>query len=183
MHSDDNRINPGHTQVRTILRIVGPVILVIAIIIGLIGFADFFGTMGTFEQPTKFHYLFIAMPLAFIGLVLTSAGFAGALARYQAQEIAPVGKDTFNYLAEGTQEGVATIAGAVTEGVRSAAGGPTKAPMAIRCPKCDSLNDEDARFCKSCGEALAKLFACPDCGEMNDPDARFCDACGRALSD
>lgn len=182
MHNDDNRINPGHTQVRAVLRIVGPVILVIAIIIGLIGFADFVGTTGTFERPTKFHYLFIAMPLGFIGFALTSAGFAGAVARYQAQEMAPVGKDTFNYLADGTQEGVTTVAGAIAKGVQSAQPNRTAAQPAVRCPKCNALNDVDARFCSDCGEALVKSKHCPNCAELNDADARFCDACGSSLA-
>lgn len=179
----DDSIDPGHTQVRAILRVVGPLLLIIAAIIGFIGLADFFSTMGHLgQQPQKFHYIFIAMPLGFVGLALTSAGFAGAVARYQAQEIAPVGKDTFNYLAEGTQKGVATVAGAIAGGLRSAGTDVTAAAMKVRCSKCNALSDETARFCSSCGEPLAKSQPCSECGELNDLDARFCDACGHALA-
>ncbi len=171
----DEQINPGHTQIRSVLRIAGPLFLVAALVTGGIGLADFFSSMGTMEMPTKPYLLFIAMPLAFLGLTLTSAGFAGAVARYQAQEIAPVGKDTFNYMAEGTREGVATIAGAVAKGLRGE-------PSAIQCPECDTFNDADAEFCKSCREPLTEAMVCSNCGELNDADARFCDECGNPLT-
>jgi hypothetical protein len=80
--------------------------------------------------------------------------FQGAIARYQAGEVAPVAKDTINYLAEGTQEGVKTVATAVAEGIAAGMGGPRKADN--RCPKCSHSNDADAKFCKNCGVALTE---------------------------
>ena len=44
-------------------------------------------------------------------------GFMGALARYVSAEQAPVAKDTINYLAEGTQDAVRTVARAAAQGV------------------------------------------------------------------
>jgi hypothetical protein len=57
------------------------------------------------------------MPILFVGIVMCMFGFLGALARYQAGEVAPVGKDTFNHLAEGTKGGVQTVATAVGAGL------------------------------------------------------------------
>jgi RNA polymerase subunit RPABC4/transcription elongation factor Spt4 len=90
--------------------------------------------------------------------------------------MAPVVKDTFNYMAEGTEEGVKTVAGAIGEGLRGTATGEPQTK--IRCHKCNALVEEAARFCGSCGAALAKAKACPTCKELNDPDAKFCDNCG-----
>jgi len=118
-----------------------------------------------------------------IGLAMTAAGFMGAVARYQAAEVAPVGKDTFNYLADGTRDGVKTVAGAIGAGLAAGLGGAGagQAERVVRCHKCNADNDANAKFCGRCGAALAKTRPCPGCGELNDPDARFCDACGKAM--
>jgi class 3 adenylate cyclase/tetratricopeptide (TPR) repeat protein len=47
------------------------------------------------------------------------------------------------------------------------------------CPSCGTAGKDDARFCASCGSALAN--SCPSCGAAIDADARFCSACGTAL--
>jgi RNA polymerase subunit RPABC4/transcription elongation factor Spt4 len=113
-----------------------------------------------------------------LGGVLSGAGFMGAVSRYVAGESAPVAKDTFNYMADGTKDGVKKVATAVGEGL--AAGGIGK-PVQLRCHKCNELNDAESKFCKQCGTSLLKSKACPACNELNDPDAKFCDNCGRAL--
>jgi class 3 adenylate cyclase len=46
----------------------------------------------------------------------------------------------------------------------------------MRCPKCQSENREERRFCADCGEPLAVV--CPDCGFANEPKERFCGGCG-----
>jgi class 3 adenylate cyclase/tetratricopeptide (TPR) repeat protein len=50
----------------------------------------------------------------------------------------------------------------------------------VTCPACSAPNDDDARFCSSCGTALAKT--CPSCGSPVPPQARFCPTCGTALT-
>jgi class 3 adenylate cyclase/tetratricopeptide (TPR) repeat protein len=47
------------------------------------------------------------------------------------------------------------------------------------CTTCGAANAGDARFCGSCGAALALL--CAACGRPNPPDGRFCTQCGSAL--
>ena len=90
------------------------------------------------------------------------------------------GKDTFNYLAEGTQEGVKTMAGAIGQGLREGGlGGGSQ--TVVRCHKCNALAPAEAKFCGQCGQALGKTKPCPNCRELNDPDARFCDNCGHTF--
>jgi hypothetical protein len=119
-----------------------------------------------------------------VGGALCKFAFLGAVSRYVAGETAPVAKDTFNYLADGTKDGVRDIAGAIGQGLSAglgtAAGGTEK--IVLRCHKCNHTNDADARFCDQCGAPLEKTKPCPGCGELNDPDARFCDNCGREFS-
>ncbi len=50
----------------------------------------------------------------------------------------------------------------------------------MTCANCGTENPEGARFCMSCGSALA--VTCPNCGTENPPGAKFCTACGTALT-
>lgn len=52
--------------------------------------------------------------------------------------------------------------------------------MALICPSCGTTGRDDARFCATCGSALAA--SCPACGAPIDAGARFCPSCGTALS-
>jgi len=175
----EREIDPAHQQKRNILRFVGPILLVIGLILLIVGLVDFFRAFGGQSEPRLFWCFFIALPLLWLGFVLSSAGFAGFVQRYMAGETAPVAKDTVNYLADGTQEGVKTIATAVGEGLASA--GNRVSEVMVRCHKCNATNEADAKYCKNCGVALMKTKRCPACNELNDPDARFCDACGKPI--
>lgn len=50
------------------------------------------------------------------------------------------------------------------------------AASGIQCPHCGTVNDPDAMFCASCGEAIG-ITTCPNCGAPIDPDADFCETC------
>ena len=62
------------------------------------------------------------MPIIFVGIVMTKMGYLGKVARYTSQELAPVGKDTFNYMAKETKEGVADMSEAFFEGMAKGLG-------------------------------------------------------------
>jgi hypothetical protein len=174
--SDEERINPGHTQVRGVLRRVGPIVLGVGVIFMIVGLGSFFASFGSFESPRYFWCCFAGMPLIMVGVVMCQFGFMGAITRYQAGEIAPVGKDTFNYMADGTKGGVKTVASAIGAGLNEGMSGEV-----ISCPKCGHANDDEAKFCDECGTAMSK--SCSSCGEVNDGDAKFCNACGNRFSD
>src|SRR5438874_7773576 len=44
------------------------------------------------------------------------------------------------------------------------------------CPNCGASNPDGARFCASCGAALAAV--CASCGEPLPAGSRFCPNCG-----
>ncbi len=50
-------------------------------------------------------------------------------------------------------------------------------PAGKACASCGAANRSGAKFCKSCGVAMAPS-ACAECGEALARDATFCDACG-----
>lgn len=169
-------IDPNHNAKRAALRLIGPVVLVIGLLFTIVGVGNFFMAFGSHGPPKLFWCAFVGMPLIAIGSALTKAGFAGAVARYQAGEYAPVAKDTFNYVADGTRDSVRSIASAVGEGLRGEAVEDT-----LPCPACDASNEPDSKFCDQCGGAFPGEKSCPGCGEVNGPDARFCDRCGERI--
>jgi hypothetical protein len=150
--NDSERVNPGHTNIRAVLRMVGPLVAGIGLVLIVVGVASFFRAFGGFEPPKYFWCAFAGIPLLGVGIAICKFAFMGPVVRYMAAETAPVAKDTFNYVAEGTQPGVRKVASAVAEGL-SAAGRQTAA--GLECAACGQLNDADARFCDNCGATLA----------------------------
>jgi hypothetical protein len=175
MH-EEHEINPRHREVRQLLQVVGLLAMGLGLLLVAIGFGSFFMAFGGGGPPRFFWCAFVGMPILFVGTVLCKFGFLGTIIRYQAHEVAPVGKDTFNYLAEGTKGGVRTMATAVGTGLAQGMAGTNKT---VRCSKCGHLGDADANFCDDCGAPLAK--SCPSCGQGNDHDAKFCAKCGSKL--
>jgi RNA polymerase subunit RPABC4/transcription elongation factor Spt4 len=171
-------IDNDHRQKRSSIRLLGVTILLIGLGFMAVGLIDFFSAFGGFGSPELFWCMVVGMPLIFIGTVLCGYGFMGSVARYSAGEMAPVAKDTVNYMVDGTQDSVKIIASAIGEGLAGAA----PASVQIRCPKCNHPADADSKFCPKCGTALLKTIPCPNCGELNDSDARFCDNCGKPIS-
>jgi len=66
-------------------------------------------------------------------------------------------------------------------GTGGAAGGQAQAGT-VECPNCHSANPGGAKFCSSCGTALAPAnVTCPHCQAENPGGARFCSNCGQSL--
>jgi ribosomal protein L40E len=53
------------------------------------------------------------------------------------------------------------------------------------CVNCQTPNDEDGKYCMSCGQALVpkapQKALCPKCGAQTKPNATFCTQCGTSL--
>ena len=179
MRDKGNEIDPRGAETRAALRVVGLCMVTVGAVMTAIGLISFFSAFATFGPPRYFWCAIVGLPLLGFGLQLSGLGFLGAFTRYVSGQTAPVHRDTFNYLAEGTRGGVQTIAGAAAEGF--AAGTRAQGGVADRlCPQCQSPNASGARFCEQCGTALAPR-ACPRCRHENESAARFCTQCGCQL--
>jgi len=55
----------------------------------------------------------------------------------------------------------------------------SKVSPSLRCPKCNAANPTKARFCNSCGMAIAT--GCTKCGKDNPAGSSFCAECGSPL--
>ncbi len=50
------------------------------------------------------------------------------------------------------------------------------------CPNCDKFfNNEQIRFCGTCGTALEEAYTCPNCNTANSSEYAFCVKCGAPL--
>lgn len=115
---NENKLQSSqHSNIRTVLRVGGPVIAGVGLLFMIVGFASFFASIGSFEPPRFFWCTFVGMPLLFVGISMCMFGYLGAVQRYVAGESAPVAKDVVNYMGENVQPGVKAVAKAVTEGV------------------------------------------------------------------
>jgi class 3 adenylate cyclase/predicted ATPase len=50
----------------------------------------------------------------------------------------------------------------------------------MKCPKCQTANPEDKKFCHECGAKIT--LACPQCGSEVLPGDKFCGECGHNLT-
>jgi len=50
----------------------------------------------------------------------------------------------------------------------------------MKCPKCQTDNPDDAKFCNECANKLE--FLCPECGKANRPGSKFCNECAHILT-
>jgi ribosomal protein L40E len=169
------KINKNHQQKKTIIRILGILSLTVGIILTIISITDIISPPSTSffmeQEKSRAGLGFIGLPLIFIGSALTFSGYMGEVARYQAQEMAPVKKDVFNYMADGTKEGIKTITKSIFEGLNGES----------LCPQCHTKNDADAKFCDNCGKKIITTKECPYCNAKNDSDAQYCDNCGERI--
>ena len=124
------------TQYRTTFRVLGGVVLVVGIVTFGYGITSVFGSEDV-PSGAQIAAFMGGLLVVGIGLMLLQLGFVGAAARYGAGETMPVVKDSAAYLSDG--EGILGV-------------GRTAGPY---CSKCGVRNDGDARFCDSCGTALA----------------------------
>lgn len=123
--------DPGldnQADVRSTLRLVGWLALVLGIVLTGMAMIDFFSAFGSFEQPRNFWMGFVGVPLIAIGSWMLKAGYLGVASRY--------------------------LAGEVTPTVRDALGQIRSADPGRACADCGAANDADAAFCDSCGSEL-----------------------------
>lgn len=113
-----NKINPNHQKQNSALKVIGPIVLLIGLGFLAVGMISFFNSFGSFGSPRLFWCAFVGMPIMAIGIAMTRFAYMGKIARYTAGELAPVAKDTFNYMAKETQEGISDVAEAIADGTK-----------------------------------------------------------------
>lgn len=177
-------VGPGHSWVRDLLRVVGPAVLGVGLLLIVVGVGSFFSTFnsfgtGNFGPPKYFWCAFVGMPVLFVGGVLCMGGYSAVVHRYMAGEMAPVAKDTFNYMAHGTRDGVRDLASALGEGIAAGVAGTREHSTEgeAACPTCGATSPVGAQFCSGCGASFLAA-SCSSCGGPLVAGAKFCHRCG-----
>ncbi|HET7432343.1 MAG TPA: zinc ribbon domain-containing protein [Nocardioides sp.] len=142
----------GQQGARLAFRVVGLVLLVVALGLLAVGLQDLFASGDSFEGPHRFWMVFVGVLMLGPAGWCLQAGFLGAASRYVAGETTPVLKDSAAYLSDG--EGILGVGRTVDDQppARQSATPPATGPF---CSKCGVRNDADASFCDGCGAALA----------------------------
>ncbi|MGD0383318.1 MAG: hypothetical protein ABSA77_07360, partial [Thermoguttaceae bacterium] len=60
-------IDPQHSDIRDLLRVIGPLVAGVGLIFTIIGIGSFFSSFGSFEPPRYFWCAFIGLPLLAVG--------------------------------------------------------------------------------------------------------------------
>lgn len=124
-----NRPTPRQPRrTRSTLRVVGPVLIGIGLVLTVLGMISFFNGFGGGELPGNFWLAFVGLPLLIVGAAISLFAFLGPATSYVAGEVTPVIRDSLSTL-----------------GIGSA--GRT-------CASCGAQNDGRAQFCDSCGKPL-----------------------------
>ena len=145
---------------RTLFRVLGVVLMGTALVLFGLAIADFFGASDMSGgpapgepgfadwvekemngEPTKGWMFFLGLPFFVLGGVFLQLGFAGATARYMADEYSPAIQRVSQDLGLRGDE-------VSTGSAAAAASGPY-------CRSCGRQNDADARFCDSCGTSMS----------------------------
>lgn len=157
-------------KLRRQLRILGFILTFIGGLLTVISFIDFLSSYNNFNKPSLFWLSFLSFPCLAIGLFCLYYGYMGAVKRYTSSEIAPVAKDTINYLLDGTKESLSDVAREIKSNEK-----------VLVCQICQERNNGNAKFCQKCGSKLTKT--CPTCHVDNDQKANYCINCGGKLNE
>ena len=142
---------------RTLFRVLGVVLMGTALVLFAIAIADFFAASDMSDGPapgdpgfadwvdeemndgpTKGWMFFLGLPFFALGGLFLQLGFAGATARYMADEYSPAIQRVSQDLG--------------LRGDEARTGSAVSGPY---CRSCGRQNDADARFCDGCGTSMS----------------------------
>lgn len=163
-----------------ILLSVGIVISITGIILLILGFANF-GDFSSNIDMVLFivgGFLFaIGFAILGIGIYATFFAHAREIGSYTASSVAPVLKETTEYIAPAINNSVGNLAESISEGVAS--GKAKEKTETITCQECGEKNEKDSKFCSNCGKSLDTEKFCSNCGKKIENDDNFCPHCGQ----
>lgn len=137
---------------RKITYYIGMGMVVLGFILFVSFFFSFVESMKTFEPPAFLNAV-IGMILMIAGALVSNIGVRGAAGSGLILDPEQAREDLkpFNEAKGGMINDVISNIDAIEHITNPQS---QKEVVKIRCRKCNTLNDEDAKFCKSCGAAI-----------------------------
>lgn len=161
---------------------IGAVVAIIGIvllIVGFVSFSSFSSNSGTEMVMFGVGGFLLVIGFAMLGFGIYATFFAHAreIGSYTASSVAPVLKETTDYIAPSITNAVGGMAESISEGIAS---GKAKGKAeAIICQDCGEKNEVGSKFCSNCGKSLDTAKYCANCGKKIENDDKFCPHCGQ----
>ena len=76
---EENKINPNHRELRKMLRLIGPLVFILGLVLTLVGLGSFFSSFGSMQPPRYFWCAFLGLPLMTAGGAISQFAFMGAV--------------------------------------------------------------------------------------------------------
>ena len=122
-----------NNKTKKVLKIIGPIIIVVGIVLFIIGTSSLFSFDDEF--PKLFFLSFIGLPLIAIGGWISMFAFRENLMRFHKNMTIPIAKETLEELAPTIKD-------------------LTKNEEQITCPSCGKEIDKNSKFCNHCGNQI-----------------------------
>ena len=155
MKHDEIKNNPEISSGRKALYYLGLGLMALGFLLFLIGFVSLASSFGDlsgmgFETPRGISLPFVGVVLVIVGGVLRGVGARGLAGSGVLLDPRKAREDLNPY----THAAGGMVRDAV-KGFQEAAGSASPQEVVkLRCPSCRALNEENAKFCSQCGQAL-----------------------------
>lgn len=177
----------NHQKNKRKLKTVGKILLSIGIVTSITGIILLilgFANVGDFSSNIDMVLFMVggflfAIGFAILGFGIQAISFAHAreIGSYTASSVAPVLKETTEYIAPAVNKSVGGLAESISEGIVS--GKAKEKTETITCQECGEKNEKGSKFCSNCGKSLDTEKFCSNCGKKIENDDNFCPHCGQ----
>lgn len=158
-------MNQNHENKKKTIQKIGIILLIIGGLLTITGLISFFNAFNGGGFPSLFPLAMGGIPCLGIGLMLLTIGYKREISKYMKDESMPVFKEGYQEIRPEVKDIFTMVKGEENDKT---------------CPYCNTKNDYNASFCKSCGRSIGNK-KCSKCGQEIDSDSRFCSHCGQEI--
>ncbi len=136
------------------LTIIGIIFLAIGLTLAIIGFANFFKSLGSDKKPTLFWCSFVGIPVIVAGGVCLSLGIKHKISQHILNQSAPL----------------------LSKSIKIAVDAAQNATMVCECGQ---ENADANAYCTACGKQIS--IVCGNCNSVLPVHSVYCSHCGNKL--
>lgn len=185
---NENAYQKGKKFYKT-LAILAAVLGVILIAVGIVlliessKFDDI--SQGTGMSIGGFAMTAFGVCMVIISIVTFVYAHRREIMAYEVSTVAPIVKETTEFVANDIVPSVNKAVGGFTEavagGISTGIAKGKNSSKKLKCPKCGELNEPNSKFCGNCGVKFVFAKHCSQCGEELKSTDKFCANCGQKI--